>query len=79
MPEIQERSVSPPSDELKDFAEVIQGNLLNLHELAHNHLPRTAAPSDDEGQVGDIIGVDDGATFKIFYRFASGWKSVTLT
>lgn len=82
MSEVQPRAIVPPSEELKDFAEVIDSGVKQLFDLAHQHLPRTTAPTDDEGQVGDIVGVEiEGSptTFKLYFRFASGWKSVTLS
>ena len=80
MPESQKRNIAPPNEEMGDFAEVINDNVQDLYEIAHQHLPRTTAPTDAEGSIGDVIGVViDGTTFKLYYKFSSGWKSVTLT
>lgn len=79
MPKVQRRSVSPFNDESKDFAEVIQSNIEDLFEDAHDHGIRTTVPGDDEGSVGDIIGVEISGVFSVYFKFSSGWKSATLT
>lgn len=79
----QRLTVAPPTPTdvgtLNDFSSVIQQNLEELFEEAHDHKVLTNAPAETDGSVGDIALVDDGSTTKLYVKFPSGWKSVTLT
>jgi hypothetical protein len=83
MPERQEQPISPPRledrDTLNDYSAVLQDNYQQLFQVAHRHSIRTTAPASNEGNITDIILVEDGSTFKIYVKFPSGWKSVTVT
>lgn len=53
--------------------------LEELFEHAHSHDYRETAPGENDGEVGDIVFVDDGSTTKIYAKFRSGWKSATFS
>ena len=81
--ERQQIPISPPlqddRDTLSDFSSDVQRNLESLFEIAHAHSYRTSVPSSNEGNTGDIYLVEESSTFKLYAKFPSGWKSVTLT
>lgn len=80
---VQRILLAPPSavdaNGLRDYTSVIQQVFEELYEEAHDHQVLTAAPSDADGSQGDIALVDDGSTTKLYAKFPSGWKSVSLT
>lgn len=60
--------------------EVVQENLKQLFEVSHLHLGRTAAPSDSEGSIWDIIPVELSGSAYLYIKFPSlGWKRVLLS
>lgn len=68
----------PISD--KPSPEVIQRNLEDLFQFAHEHGIRTTAPSSTEGSVGDILPVLLGTTGYLYIKFPEiGWKRVTAS
>ncbi len=83
MAERQEQPMSPPRPEDKetliDFSSVVQDNLTQLFQSAHNHSIRTTVPASNEGSAGDIFLVEVSGVFSLYAKFPSGWKSVTLT
>lgn len=74
---VQKRQVVPPltadQQSLSDFSHVIQDNLLDLHEVAHEHTVLTENPVATDGMIQDIKLIDDGATVKIAVKTARGW------
>jgi hypothetical protein len=69
---------SPIGNEFK--AEVVQRNLEDLFQFAHEHVVRTTAPSASEGAVGDVIPVVISGVGYLYVKFPSiGWKRVQLT
>lgn len=64
-----------------DFkAEVVQRNLEDLYEYSHSHDVRTAAPSDSEGSIGDILPVVISGVYYVYIKFPSvGWKRAILS
>jgi hypothetical protein len=81
--ERQPKPISPPlehdRDTLADYSAIIQDNAKDLFQLAHKHRYLTSAPTSNEGTVGDVFLVEESSTFKLYAKFPSGWKSVTLT
>ena len=79
----QTQPISPPRpedrDTLDNYSAIFQDNFAQLFAAAHRHGVRTTAPADNEGSVTDIVLVEDGSTFKLYAKFTSGWKSVTLS
>jgi deoxyhypusine synthase len=57
---------------------VVQFNLEELYQAAHTHDVRTTVPGTNDGSIGDIVLVESGGT-KLYVKFRSGWKSVTLS
>ena len=72
------RPVVPPTPELADFSASLQQNFEEIFGIAHNHPVKTAAPASTDGTVGDSMGVVVGSTYKFYFKFPTGWKSVTL-
>lgn len=83
MPITQREKMAPPRPEdketLDDYSSIIQDNLGDLFQAAHNHTLRTTVPASNEGNVGDIFLVETSTTFKLYVKFTTGWKSVTLS
>lgn len=83
MAKTQERPMAAPSEddrELKDYTAVLQLNLESLFGDAHDHTPRSAAPSVNDGRPGDVWPVDDGSgTVRLYFKTKSGWFYVTGT
>ena len=79
----QQQPISPPRPEdretLDDYSAIFQDNFIQLFEEAHVYTIRSTAPAANEGSVRDIFLVEDGSSFKLYAKFTSGWKSVTLT
>jgi len=80
---VQRITVAPPSSidvgSLRDYTSALQQNFEELFEDAHDHQILTVSPTESDGSVGDIALVDDGSTTKIYAKFTTGWKSVSLT
>lgn len=80
---VQRILLAPPSvldtNSLRDYTSVIQQVFEELFEEAHDHQVRTTAPAENDGSVGDMALVDDGSTTKIYAKFPSGWRSISLT
>jgi len=70
-----------PTDRLlKDFSQIIQGNLLTLFQNAHVHKVVSAAPTAQDGLVGDLYIFDDGTHVHLLTKTAHGWyKSADFT
>jgi len=81
--ERQSEPLAPPlsndQQTLSDYSSVVQRNLKSLFEFAHSHRYKTTIPTSNEGDVGDIYLVENSSTFKLYAKFPSGWKSVTLS
>lgn len=77
----QEQPIVPPiaTDKfLLDFAKIIQANVRELFQAAHNHVSRngvlTAAPKPTDGNPGDIlIGQISGSTYLFVKADRSHW------
>lgn len=54
-------------------ASVLQQNLEELFQLAHDHPVRNSFPTTLEGAPGDIIEVDTGTASYICIRTSRGW------
>lgn len=52
---------------------VLQDNLLELFQFAHDHPVRSSLPTSSQGASGDIITVDDGTNVYICIRTSRGW------
>lgn len=59
--------------------EVVQRNLQDLHEFAHEHEFRITIPTENEGTVGDLALVYINNTAYLYVKFPVGWKKVTLS
>lgn len=69
---------SPIGNEVK--AEVVQRNLEDLFQFAHEHIVRTTAPASSEGAVGDVVPVLLSGTGYLYVKFPSiGWKRIALS
>jgi hypothetical protein len=78
----QGQPVVPPqaSDRmLRDFAQIIDGNLKVLFQAAHVHKVVTAAPTMRDGEVGDIYLLDVAGARKVCVKFKDGWYAVGVT
>jgi len=64
----------PIGNEFK--SEVIQRNLEDLYEYAHDHSYRETEPTEAEGVVGDILLVKISSLFYVYVKFPDGWKKV---
>lgn len=81
MPKTPPRGLYVPLPELTDFVAILKELFAQLFESAHDHLPRTAVPGDNEGRPGDIVPVEtDEGVLKLYVKLPSaGWTSVTLS
>lgn len=84
MSKVQLSPIAPPSnsdrDTLKDYTSKIQEGFDALFQDAHDHGIRTQDPSSEEGQIGDIIPIDDGTNKYLVIRYSDGWyKTSNLT
>ena len=60
--------------------EVVQRNLEDLFLAAHEHTVRDSAPSDSEGEAGDVFLVNLNGTGYLYAKFPTlGWKRVALS
>lgn len=64
-----------------DFkAAVLQNNLEELFEAAHDHMVRSTFPAPNEGAPRDIIIVDTGTAVHICVKTSRGWfQTAALT
>lgn len=64
-----------------DFnANVLQLNLEELFDAAHDHIVRTTFPTATEGTPRDVVIVDTGSVVHICVKTSRGWfKTVALT
>lgn len=61
-------------------ANVLQLNLEELFESAHDHIVRSTFPSSNEGSPRDIVLVDTGSAVHICIKTSRGWfQTVALT
>lgn len=83
MATLQNDLVSPPTaadESLQDFAAIIQRNLQDLFELAHEHNVKIAFPGATDGRASDIVSVDDGTNVYLLVKTSRGWfRSAALT
>lgn len=75
----QTRPIAPPVqadvESLQDFSSVIQDNLFDLFNAAHDHNTRTTAPASTEGVVGDIVLVFLSPDWYIYAKVdTTTWK-----
>jgi hypothetical protein len=75
----QPRDLYVPLPGLGDFVATLAELFRTLYRAAHDHQARSSPPAETDGQIGDILVVDDGATPKIYGKTAAGWKSATLS
>lgn len=69
-----------PTDRLlRDFSQIIDGNLKTLFQAAHIHKVVTVAPTSRDGDVGDIYLLDTTAAKKVCVKFSDGWYAVSLS
>lgn len=58
---------------------VVQKNLEDLFEFAHDHVVRATLPAANEGSPRDIVIVDTGTDVYICVKTSRGWfKTVAL-
>lgn len=61
-------------------ANIVQKNLEDLFEFAHDHVVRSTFPASNEGAPRDIVVVDTGTLVYICVKTSRGWfKTVALT
>lgn len=69
---------NPVGNELK--SSVVQQNLEELFEFAHDHTVRSSFPASSDGAPGDIAIVDNGTDVYICTRTSRGWfRTAALT
>jgi hypothetical protein len=61
----------PTGNEVK--ANVVQANLEELFELAHDHVVKRVLPGANDGAIGDIVLYDDNTTVYILIKTSRGW------
>lgn len=68
----QSRPIAPPirvdQQTLLDFSSVVQDNLLDLYNVAHEHSTRTTVPLASEGVVGDMVLVFTSPSWYIYAK-----------
>jgi hypothetical protein len=64
-----------------DFnANVIQENIFELFQYAHEHPVKSSLPTRNEGSPRDIVLVDDGTSVYLCVKTSRGWfRSAALT
>lgn len=62
---------NPVGNNLKNS--VVQQNLEELFEFAHDHPVRSTFPSASDGAPGDIVAVDDGTNVYACFKTSRGW------
>jgi hypothetical protein len=61
-------------------ANILQLNLQELFQYAHDHLLRNTFPTAKEGVPRDIVLVDDGTSVYVCIKTSRGWfKSAAFT
>lgn len=74
----QRTAVAPPIEgdkDLHDFASVVQSNLEDLFQVAHDHAVRTTVPASNEGAVGDMVIVYTAPNWYIYAKVdTTTWK-----
>lgn len=76
----QERPAVAPTPDLADFAAVIQENLAELFESAHDHVVLSANPTERQGSIQMISIVDDGTDVYLVVKTKRGlFKSPNFT
>lgn len=59
---------------------IVQQNLKDLFEFAHQHPVKDALPSSNEGASRDIVIVDDGTNVYLAVKTSRGWfRTAALT
>lgn len=80
---LQNDPVAPPTltdDSLKDFAEIIQRNMDELFQIAHQHGVRVTFPGATDGMASDIVSVDNGTSVYLLVKTSRGWfRTAALT
>jgi len=85
MSKVYASPLAPPSKEdldnlLNDYTSKIKEALEELYQDSHVHNVRSSAPASNEGEVGDIVPVDDGTNKYLAVRYSDGWfKTANLT
>lgn len=75
MPKTQENPLGNEAN-----ANMVQKNLEDLFEFAHDHIVRSTFPAPNEGTPRDLVIVDTGSAIHICIKTARGWfKTVALT
>lgn len=74
MPKTSPLDLFVPLPELADFVSVLRTILSALFEAAHDHLPRTTAPGESDGAVGDIVPVTTENTTRLYTKLSTGWE-----
>jgi hypothetical protein len=64
-----------------DFnANVIQENLFQLFQYAHEHVVKNAFPAASDGAIRDVVVVDTGSAVYLCVKTSRGWfKSAAMT
>lgn len=70
---------TPSDTKLRDFSQIIDGNVKVLFQAAHVHKIVTSLPTSREGDVGDIYLVDIAGAKKICVKFSDGWYAVAVS
>lgn len=52
---------------------IIQRNLAELFELAHQHRVKSSLPATNDGNSRDIVIVDDGTNVYLAVKTSRGW------
>jgi len=77
MAKSQRSDVNPPGpedrQELKDYSAVIQSNLGQLFNSAHDHVILSAKPGVNDGSVQTLSIVDDGTNVYLVVKTKRGW------
>lgn len=69
---------NPVGDEV--LANILQLNLEELYESAHDHVVRSTFPGANEGSPRDIVIVDTGSAVHICVKTSRGWfQTAALT
>lgn len=62
------------------LSNVVQKNLEELFEFAHDHIVRSTFPAANEGSPRDIVIVDTGSAVHICIKTSRGWfQTAALT
>lgn len=69
---------NPVGNDLR--SSVVQQNLEELFQLAHDHPVRSSLPTAAQGASGDMIIVDDGTNVYACFKTSRGWfRTAALT